>query len=387
MSAWERSDDEVLATLQDAVAVESVNPGLPGGERGEVGMVEFLSNFFGELGLPFETPEALPGRCNFIATLEGDNPEKVTVFECHMDTASVEVMTIPPYEPHVRDGLMYGRGSCDTKAGGVAMMHAMKRFVDQGLKPANTVVYAGAADEEYLMRGAEHLAGYVKADAAVIAEPTDLEVICAHKGVLRFTIAVNGVAAHSSKPYLGVNAISKMAHLITRLETELGPRYEGRNFEPLGNPTFSVGIIEGGMQVNFVPDLCRIAVDVRTIPGLTAEEFLGEFRELVERAKAADGELDAVVEATSHVSAPLGTADDATIVQRAVDACTQVLGSATIGGVPYGTDASAFSAAGVPSVVLGPGSIDQAHGAVEWVECAQVPKAVDIYHRIMEKGV
>ena len=387
MPTWERSEEAVLATLQDVVAIESVNPGLPGGEGGEAVMVEYLSGFFCDLGLQIETPEVLPGRNNFIARLEGENPEKVTVFECHMDTASVEVMTIPPYEPHIRDGFMYGRGSCDTKAGGAAMMHAMKRFVDAGTKPANTVVYAGAVDEEYLMRGAGHLAGYLKADAAVIAEPTDLEVIRAHKGVLRFTIAVNGVAAHSAKPYLGVNAISKMARLITRLENELGSRYLSRDFEPLGHPTLSVGIINGGMQVNFVPDLCRIAIDVRTIPGLTADEFLGEFNEVVEQAKAEDEELDAVVEATTHVSGPLGTEEDAAIVQLAVNACRQVVGTAKVSGVPYGTDASHFSAAGVPSIVIGPGSIDQAHGAVEWVECAQVPKAVDVYYRLMERGV
>ena len=387
MSDWERSDDEVLATLQDLVAIESVNPGLPGGGRGEVGMVDYLHRFFSDLGLSCETPEVLPGRSNFIATLEGENADKVTVFECHMDTASVEVMSIPPYEPHIRDGLMYGRGSCDTKAGGVAMMHAMKRFVDAGRKPANTVVYAGAVDEEYLMRGADHLAAHLNADAAVIAEPTDLEVIRAHKGVLRFTIAVKGVAAHSSKPYLGVNAISKMARLITCLEEELSPLYEGRDFELLGSPTFSIGIIEGGMQVNFVPDLCRIAVDVRTIPGLTGDEFLQEFRDVVERAKAADDGLEAEVEATTHACAPLGTTADARLVQRAAAACDEVVGSAVVSGVPYGTDASFFAGSGVPSIVLGPGSIDQAHGAVEWVECAQVPKAVDIYHRIMEAGV
>ena len=116
--SWERSDNEVLATLQDVVAIESVNPSLPGAGTGKRGMVEYLSGFFDGIGLPFELSEALPGRRNIIARLEGEDPDRALLFECHMDTASVEVMSIPPFEPHIRDGLMYGRGSADTKAGG-----------------------------------------------------------------------------------------------------------------------------------------------------------------------------------------------------------------------------------------------------------------------------
>ena len=115
--SWERSDNEVLAALQDVVAIESVNPSLPGGRDGEGGMVEYLSGFFDGIGLPFELSEALPGRHNLIARLEGEDPDRALLFECHMDTASVEVMSIPPFEPHIRNGLMYGRGSADTKAG------------------------------------------------------------------------------------------------------------------------------------------------------------------------------------------------------------------------------------------------------------------------------
>ena len=184
--SWVRSDNEVLATLQDVVAIESINASLPGGERGEVGMVEYLADFFDALDIPYETDEVLPGRSNIIATLEGENPDRVLLFECHMDTASVSVMTIPPYEPHIRDGLLYGRGACDTKAGGVAMIHAMKRFKDAGVKPPCTIKYAGAVDEEFSFKGALRLAETVQVDAVVVSEPTDLAVIRAHKGIGAF---------------------------------------------------------------------------------------------------------------------------------------------------------------------------------------------------------
>ena len=381
--SWVRSDNEVLATLQDVVAIESINASLPGGERGESGMVEYLADFFDGLDIPYETDEVLPGRSNIIATLEGENPDRVLLFECHMDTASVSVMTIPPYEPHIRAGLLYGRGACDTKAGGVAMIHAMKRFKDAGVKPPCTIKYAGAVDEEYSFQGALRLAQTVKAKAAVISEPTDLAVIRAHKGLARFHIVVKGVAAHSAKPYLGINAISKMTRLICAIEDEIAPTYDSMTHPLTGSPTLNIGVISGGVQVNFVPDECIIDIDRRVIPGETPEEALVAFQERLERARAADPDLDVTMETPYLMDNPMETPEDARIVQVAVSACESVIGQSEITGVPYGTDASKFTSVGIPAIVFGPGSIDQAHAAVEWVECEQVLKAVDIYHQMM----
>ena len=381
---WTRSENEILATLQDMVAIDSVNPSLPGGSSGERGMVDYLSAFFDALEIPYELCEVLPGRSNFIASLEGKDPDRALLFECHMDTASAAVMTIPPFEPHIRDDLLYGRGACDTKAGGAAMIHAIKRLKKAGVTPPRTVLYAGTVDEESLFAGTHHLAAHVKVDAAVIAEPTELEVVRAHKGVVRFHLVVNGKAAHSAKPHLGVNAISKMARLVVRIEEELGPVHARKSHSLVGSPTLNIGVIEGGTQVNFVPDSCRVAVDCRLIPGETPKEVLQSFEEVITRAKAADGELDAAIEDPFFVCAALGTAEDAGIVRSAADACSALLGKASITGVPYATDGSPFSERGIPTIVLGPGSIDQAHGAVEWVECEQVLQASEIYQRIME---
>lgn len=381
--SWSRSGNEVLATLQDVVAIESVNPDLPGGCRGEVGMVEYIAEFFGAIGIPYETHEILPGRSNIVATLEGVNSDRVMLFECHMDTASADIMTIPPFEPHIRDDLLYGRGASDTKAGGVAMMHAMKRLKSAGVKPPCTIKYAGAVDEEYRFRGALHLAETVKADAAIIAEPTELAVIRAHKGIARFRIVVKGIAAHSSKPQLGINAISKMARLISAIENEIVPTYKTSVHPLVGSPTVNIGVISGGTQFNFVPDRCVIEVDRRVIPGQSPEAALDEFRELLSRAQAVDSELDTFLEEPFLLDGAMETSEDAAIVQVAINACRSVQGTAVITGVPYGTDASKFTAVGVPAIVFGPGSIDQAHAAVEWISCEQVLTAVDIYQRIM----
>ena len=178
------------------------------------------------------------------------------------------------------------------------------------------------------MRGARHLAPRIDVDAAVIAEPTDLDVIRGHKGVVRFHVAVQGKAAHSSKPYLGVNAISGMARLVTRLEEVIGADYASREDPLLGNPTMNIGVIEGGMQVNFVPDRCRIDVDVRMVPGQTADGVTAQFAEVI----AEEEGIDAVLEDPYMTLAAVGTAEEEEIVRSAVAACREVLGEAVIGG-------------------------------------------------------
>lgn len=381
--AWTRSQNEVLATLQDVVAIESVNPGLPGGQRGESGMVAYLSKFFQKAGMGCKTSEVLPGRSNFIGLLEGRDRERVLLFECHLDTASVGVMTIPPFEPHIRDGLLYGRGSCDTKAGGVAMIHAMKRLKESGHVPPCTIQFAGAVDEEHLFRGALELAATIKSEAVVVAEPTDLAVIRAHKGLVRFRIRVKGVAAHSSKPHLGINAIVKMAQLISNIEREILPRIRQKDNPLTGGPTVNIGVIQGGAQVNFVPHECVVEVERRTLPGESPQETLAEFQDVLEQARNDDPDLKVSLEEPFLLDNAMETAEESPIVRAASEATQAVLGNSTIAGVPYGTDASKFTAVGTPAIVLGPGSIDQAHGAVEWVACKQVLQATEIYQSMM----
>jgi succinyl-diaminopimelate desuccinylase len=380
---WRPSENGILADLQRAVAIESINPALPGGKRGEVEMVAFTEEFFAECGIPTETDEVLPGRCNVIATLAGRDTSRTLLFESHMDTASTEGMTIDPFAPRIADGLMYGRGSCDTKAGGVAMMHAMRRFAEQGEKPSCNVQFAGAMDEEHTFKGALALARHTKADAVVVSEPTDLAVIRAHNGLARFRIHVTGVAAHSSKPELGVNAISKMARIVAAIEDEIEASYTARSHPLTGSPRLNIGVIAGGVQINFVPDHCVIEVDRRVIPGEDPLETVRPFRELLARLASADPELDAQLEDPFLLDTSMETAEDADIIKVAAAACETTIGTSTIDGVPYGTDASKFTAIGIPSIVLGPGSIDQAHAAVEWVDCQQVLDVTDIYHEIM----
>jgi len=381
---WTRSDNEVLATLQDAVAIDSVNADLPSGTGGEKTLVAYLSDFFRAADIPFETYEVLPNRPNIVARLEGKHPNRTLLLESHLDTASVCGMTIDPFKPVIEGGKLYGRGSCDTKAGLVGMIHALKRLKESGEKPNANVLFCGAIDEEYLFRGALHLAENFKADGAVIAEPTELKIIRAHKGIARFRLIVHGRAAHSAKPHLGINAITKMARVIQRIEEEIAPALAQKDHPLTGAPTLNIGVIHGGVQVNFVPDRCTIEVDRRVIPGETPEESLQPFYALLERLRQEDAELNVELE-PFLLDAPMETPADADIARVAAEACQQVLGHFEFTGVPYGTDASKFTRAGTPAIVFGPGSIDQAHGAVEWVECEQVLKATEVYCEMMRR--
>ena len=387
MSAYERSTDPILATLQEVVAIPSVNPDLPGGTEGEGGMVEYLTRFFGAAGIACEQWEALPGRPNLVATLPGRDPSRALLFECHMDTATAEGMTIEPFQPALRDGKVFGRGSCDTKAGGAAMLHAMLRIVRSGEPPPISVMYAGVVDEEYRMRGAAALADSLTARGtrivgAVVAEPTELRIVRAHKGVVRAVVEVHGSAAHSSKPHLGVNAIGAAARLITAFDEEVAGGFAGRDDGVTGAPTHNIGTIRGGLQVNFVPAHCRFELDRRVVPGEDFGSVLEPYRGIA--ARVAAEHPGSAVDITEDLSIePMETPTDAAILVGATAAVRATTGRARVGGEPYGTDAAKLSAAGIPAIVLGPGSIDQAHAAVEWVDCDQVLQAADIYHRIM----
>jgi acetylornithine deacetylase len=375
--------NELVALLEDLVRIPSVNPAFqPGGDERQLGL--YIRSFFERLGLPSETQEVFPGRDNVLVRLEGADPSRTLLLEAHMDTVSVAGMTIEPFTPRQEGDLLYGRGSCDTKAGLAAMMYAMKRLRQEKMKPRTNVVLVGAVDEESGFSGASRLvqSGF-RADGAVVSEPTELEVVVAHKGCLRWKIRTAGRAAHSSKVHLGVNAIAKMARSICALEETLGAAYATRQHPLLGPPTWNAGLISGGIQVNTVPDSCTIHIDRRLLPGETGETVYPEFQDVLARLEREDPDFHCEMEAPTLEDPPLETPQESPVVSAASEACRRVLGKSSVVGVPFGTDASKLSRAGIPSIVLGPGSIDQAHTAVEYVSIPQVVQAAAIYAEIM----
>ena len=373
---------EVVDLLCKLVALASVTPqsGEPDETHGEARIVGFLMGLFVRQGIDVERQEVWPGRANVLARVEGRGGPSL-IFEAHTDTVEVANMEIEPFSPQVRDGKVFGRGACDNKASLAAMITALQSVTGRGLPPGD-ITLAATCDEEYRASGVRYLTDHgFRADGGVVGEPTKLKLVIAHKGALRLQIVTRGRAAHSSEPEKGESAIFHMARVVSALE-EYGKTLSLREKHPLvQGPTVSVGLISGGQAPNIVPDRCEIVVDRRMVPGEKAEVVEGELRQwLADRLAGVPWEMKVLLRGEGMEAAP-----DSPIVRRCAGALDRVLGSHVVTGVPFGTDASRLSAAGTPSVVLGPGDIAQAHTALEWVAIEQVEAAVRVYEQIMSE--
>ena len=370
-------DAAVLLTLADLVAINSINPAYEGGVP-EEGVARYVEAFFTRIGIETFRQEVLPGRSNVIARLPGRNAGRRIVLEAHMDTVSIAGMTIDPFVSAVTDGRLYGRGSCDTKAGLAAMMHALAYLRERSITPPCEVWLAAVVDEEHAFRGVLKLCENLQADAAIVAEPTELRAVIAAKGVLRWKLRTRGKAAHSAKPHLGISAINHMAHVLLALERE-ATVLAARTHPLLGPATLNVGLIRGGEQINFVPDRCEISIDRRLLPGENPQEVWTATGALL---TALGRELPGFafeMDAPSIADGPLETSDTDPAALLAQRILADLGLNAGLTGVPFGSDASKLARHGVPSIIFGPGSIDRAHAAVEYVECDQVIGALSFY--------
>lgn len=375
--------EPVIRTLAELVRIPSVNPAYEDGVS-EAGVVAWLREFCRERGIEAWETEVFPGRPNLVARIPGRDPRRRVVLEAHTDTVSVKGMTIPPFDPVIDGNLLYGRGSCDTKAGLAAMLHAAASLKDEGYVPPCEVWVAAVVDEEYSYRGVVKLCEGLTAHAAIVAEPTELKVVVASKGVLRWRIRTRGRAAHSSKPHLGVNAIQHMTRVLLALE-EHDDTLSTRVHPLVGRATCNVGVISGGVQVNFVPDECLIELDRRLLPGESAAEALREYQALLDEVAARNPGLVVEMEPPMLTDEALDTPVDAPPALLAGEILREMGLDGDPVGVPFGSDASKLARQGVPSLVFGPGSIDRAHAAVEYVEIDQVLQAEAFFRAFLRR--
>jgi len=378
--------DEIRKLVADMVAIPSVNSldDPPDDLRGEGRLAAFIQATLSGAGVACELPEAAPGRPSVIARIPGESDEAVW-FDAHIDTVSGEGMAFDPFSPRVEGDTLYGRGSADNKGSAAAMMAALMEVAKSGVKPPRTVIFSGTADEEFRMRGLLSLfdAG-VTASAVVVGEPTNLEIIIAHKGVARFKIITTGKAAHSSRPDMGVNAIYRMGKVIQALEA-YAKRGVGRETHPmLGKATLSVGVIRGGEYANVVPDRCEIQVDRRLLPGEEGWKTIADIHNYL---------LDAITEDIGmEVTAPdilvpgLSISADDPLVHAVGAKLREVTGRAPLEGMSGTTHAGQFVERGIPALVLGPGKMGQAHTATEELDLVQVEQAAQVYEALMRSG-
>ncbi len=346
----------------------------------ETRLTDFLEAWLRERGARTRRQAVAPGRDNLLATAPGAEGAPHWLWEVHQDTVPADGMTVPPFAATLAGDRVHGRGACDVKGPMAAMLLAFARLLAERPAGAATVTLALAVDEEYTHAGAEALAGLrLPIDGVVVAEPTDFDLVVAHKGSVRWELTAPGVAAHSSAPQLGANAIYRMARVALSLERHAAELFAGRADPWVGPATLSVGLIAGGSAPNTVPDECRIAIDRRVIPGETP---LGA-RDFCRAALDADPTLDFPFHfgAPWIATSPLAAAECGALAERLAAAAGAVGRSARRIGAPYGTDASAFAALGVPAVVFGPGHIAQAHTKDEWISLADVELAAEAYFR------
>ncbi len=375
------SEDEVGALLSSLVAIPSVNPqheNLLTPPFGEGMVADFVENFGQSIGLTVARQAVLPGRENVLLTIPGKDRSRRLLFECHMDTVPGWEGPPDPFVPRIEGGLLFGRGSCDVKGTLASMLEALRLIVSSSSMPPRDVVLAAVVDEEHQARGVSHLAGIgPPAEAAIVGEPTGLSIVIAHKGCVRWRIATAGRSVHSSKAYLGQNAIDEMVDLLYELRGELIPRLSQRSHPLVGAPSLSICTIHGGVAVNVIPDRCEIEVDRRTVPGEKVEPVIAEVEDQI-RSIAAKRGLTVHVEPPFVVDPALDTPPNAAIVSHLTWAAKQITGSSRLIGVPFGTDASKLSLMGIPTVVFGPGDIDVAHTKEEHVRLAEVARAAEI---------
>lgn len=372
---------ELLAEL---VRTPSVNPmgrtDIPPHLCGEGRVADVWERHLRALGVTVERQQVAPGRDNLLVRYTPPTPAPFTLlFEAHTDTVPVDGMTVEPFAADVRDGKLYGRGACDVKAGGVAMFGAFRRLVAERPPGSAAVVLAFCVDEEHTFHGVQHLMrSGVRADFAVVAEPTRLNIVRQHKGVVRWKLHTTGVACHSSAPERGVSAVYRMAKVLAAVE-EYAKRLQATTAHPqLGPATLSVGLIEGGVSPNTVPDACSIHLDRRLLPGESGSEAIEDVTRFVTGWPG----VDFPIRITPSLDCPALPADGGDeFVTRLGEAIDGVVGKHEIHAVPYGTDASTVRQAGVPAVVFGPGDIAQAHTKDEWVELAQVEQAAEVLFR------
>ena len=375
---------ETTRLLSDLVRLPSINPmGRPvsGPEYYEYRVTDYLEHFFGDLGVAYERQHVAPLRDNIVARLTPGGASRTLLLEAHQDTVPVDNMTIEPFAARIESGRLYGRGACDVKAGMAAMLAAFARVVRDRPPGACNLILACSVDEEHTFLGVQKLVQEgLKADMAVVAEPTSLKIVNAHKGVVRWHVTAQGRACHSSAPEQGENAIYAMAHLIKCIETYAGNLAASAPDPRLGPPTLSVGRIEGGSSVNTVPDHCRIEVDRRLVPGEKPTQAWGDFRIFLEKETRKQTPFHC---SEPWLSAqPLSSRGSAALVRDLGTALDALRGTHDVIAVPYSTDAAAIAAAGIPAVVFGPGDIARAHTCDESVPLDEVEQASEILYRL-----
>ena len=382
--------NDVTQLLAQLVEIDSINPELVPGGAGEGAIAAFIGTWLQRAGLDVHWDEVRPGRPNVIAVAHGTDAHsagasyagggRTLLLNGHIDTVGVAGMP-QPHQPRIEHGRLYGRGAYDMKAGVAACMVAIAEAATKKLR--GDVIFTAVIDEEFAGDGTINVAGHYKADAAIVAEPTEMDLVVAHKGFVWLDIETHGVSAHGSRPDLGVDAIAKMGRVLVELDA-LNARLLAHPTHPLlKSGSLHASLIRGGQELSSYPASCVLQVERRTVPGETPALVEAQIQEIVQRIGAADPTFKATVRRGLDRE-PMNTPENSPIARLIQQHATAIFGRTPhIVGAPFWTDAASLSQMGIPAVLFGPIGAG-AHAVEEWVDLESVKRSAEIYLAVAE---
>lgn len=365
---------DAVALTRELVKIDSQNPSLVAGGSGEGPVAIALAGILEAWGCRVEVQEVAPGRPNVVARIGGGGTRSL-MFNGHTDVVGVTGMSHAPFSAEEREGRIWGRGSSDMKAGIAAMCAAAVRAADQG---AGEMIITAVIDEEYASLGTEALLTKgIRADAAIVTEPTRLAIMPAHRGFAWLDVEFTGRAAHGSRWDIGIDAIRHAGLFLAELDRYDRELLPTRGHPLLGRPSVHASTISGGTGMSTYPERCTLAVERRTIPGESPEAVVAELETLLANVRAADPRLDASVK-LSLTQPPSDVDPDSPFVAMLGEAVSKCGIERRIEGMSAWTDAALLNAAGIPAICFGPGDIALAHAATEFVDRGEIEDATRV---------
>lgn len=372
---------DITNLLQQLVAIDSINPDLVPGSVGEENIARFISNWFERAALQVVWDEVVPGRPNVIAIARGTGGGRSLLLNAHMDTVGIVGMD-RPHDPFIQNNRLYGRGAYDMKGGLAAIMTAGAAARKRSLR--GDVIVTAVVDEEFASIGTASIVKNWHADAAIVTEPTELNICTAHKGFVWFDIESEGIAAHGSRPDLGIDAIAKMGKVLVGIDELDHSLHSSPSHRLLGSGSVHTSLIQGGQELSSYPNHCLLSVERRTIPGETLQKVESEIAGILDQIALSDPAFKASFRATM-VRDPFETSFAEPIVQTLLNTASAILGYVPeeIGHTGW-MDSALISAAGIPTVIFGPGG-EGAHSLVEWSNLDQVEQSAEILTALVEE--
>ncbi|MFA5552794.1 MAG: M20/M25/M40 family metallo-hydrolase [Trueperaceae bacterium] len=367
------SVDSLTGLIADLVRIDSVNPSLDPDHAGEARIARFVAEWAEARGLTVEWLEGTPGRPSVVVTAKGSGGGANLLLNGHLDTVGVKGMD-DPFHPNVHEGRMYGRGVFDMKASLAACLLTVAEASTLGL--TGDVIFTAVADEEEGSVGTEETLAYLQhtgkpVAAAIVTEPSELQIQVAHRGFAVMEVGFEGKASHTAKPAAGVNALTHMGRLLHAVERQAAHVNSGQPHPLLGHGSLLPVLAQGGQELYTTPASATLTLERRTVPGESQELARAEINGLLTELTAADPSVKARVR-TLLAREPFEVDTGSSIVRAVAEAARAVTGAeAPLVGAPYWTDAALVAAAGIPTVLYGPrgGGI---HQSVEWVELDSV---------------